>query len=166
MEPEIQHEILSQNEDTGFLSDEYFDLKSRIHDRLLDMVDLSKMDRMDPLFLKPEMNKIVDKILQEDSHSLPLNAFEREKLYDEILHEVLGFGPLEPLLQDPTVSDILVNTYKQVYVERFGKLETTDVRFFKREDIPEDLLGVRTTPRHINDAFMAFTDPSLPTVFD
>jgi pilus assembly protein CpaF len=60
---------------------------------------------------------------------MPLNAIERESLFAEILDEVLGFGPLEPLLQDPTVSDILVNTYNKIYVERFGKLEPTNVRF-------------------------------------
>jgi len=112
-----------------FLPEEYFDFKSRIHDRLLDKVDLSMLDRIDPDMLKPELRGAVDKILREDLNSIPLNAGEKESLYTEILDEVLGFGPLEPLLQDPTVSDILVNTYRQVYVERFGKLEPTDVRF-------------------------------------
>jgi pilus assembly protein CpaF len=60
---------------------------------------------------------------------MPLNAMEREKLFREIQDEVIGFGPLEPFLQDPTVSDILVTTHKKIYVERFGKLEPTDVRF-------------------------------------
>jgi pilus assembly protein CpaF len=129
MDLEIQNDVLSHETDTGFLSDEYFDLKSRIHHRLLDLLDLSKLDRLDPSLLKPELHKVVDKILREDFQSLPLNAFEKERLYAEIMDEVLGFGPLEPLLQDPTVSDILVNTYKQIYVERFGKLENTDARF-------------------------------------
>jgi pilus assembly protein CpaF len=109
--------------------EEYFEFKTRIHDRLLDLVDLSKLDRMDPSILKPELKKVIDKALQEDNHAMPLNATEKERLLSEILDEVLGFGPLEPMLQDPTVSDILVNTYRQVYVERFGKLEPTDVRF-------------------------------------
>ena len=109
--------------------EEYFEFKTRIHDRLLDLVDLSKLDRMDPSILKPELKKVIDKALQEDNQAIPLNATEKERLLSEILDEVLGFGPLEPMLQDPTVSDILVNTYRQVYVERFGKLEPTDVRF-------------------------------------
>ena len=109
--------------------EEYFEFKTRIHDRLLDLVDLSKLDRMDPSILKPELKKVIDKALQEDNHAIPLNATEKERLLSEIVDEVLGFGPLEPMLQDPTVSDILVNTYRQVYVERFGKLEPTDVRF-------------------------------------
>ena len=129
MEPRIQRNAGLATEGSNFLPDEYFELKTRIHDRLLELVDLSKIDRVDPAFLKPELKKVVDKILQEEHHSIPLNATEKERLYTEILDEVSGFGPLEPLLQDPTVSDILVNTYQQVYVERFGKLEPTDVRF-------------------------------------
>ncbi len=115
--------------DKDILPEEYFDFKSRIHDRMLDLVDLSMLDRVDPDMLKPELRAVVDKILKEDPSAIPLNAQEKAKLLAEILDEVLGFGPLEPLLQDPTVSDILVNTYRQVYVERFGRLEPTHVRF-------------------------------------
>jgi pilus assembly protein CpaF len=126
---EMQLSNLRGGDGRSFLPEEYFDFKSKIHDRLLDMIDLSVLDRLDPSILKPELKAVVDKILREDLQGMPLNAMERERLFSEILDEVLGFGPLEPLLQDPTVSDILVNTYNKVYVERFGKLETTDVRF-------------------------------------
>ena len=113
----------------GIMPKEYFDFKSSIHDRILDLVDLSVLDKVDPDMLKPELRQVIDKILREDLQVIPLNAIEKEKLYSEIIDEMLGFGPLEPLLQDPGVSDILVNTYSQVYVERFGRLEPTDVRF-------------------------------------
>ena len=116
-------------ESNNLLPEEYFEFKSKIHDRLLDLVDLSILERVEPDMLKPELRMVVDKILNEDLETIPLNAGEKDKLFSEIIDEVLGFGPLEPLLQDPTVSDILVNTYRQVYVERFGRLETTDVRF-------------------------------------
>lgn len=115
--------------DKDILPEEYFDLKSRIHDRMLDLLDLSMLDRVDTDMLKPELRAVVDRILKEDPAAIPLNAQEKAKLLAEIIDEVLGFGPLEPLLQDPTVSDILVNTYRQVYVERFGRLEPTSVRF-------------------------------------
>ena len=111
------------------LPEEYFELKSRIHDRLLDLIDLSVLDRGDPSILKPELKGVVNKILSEEPGAIPLNSLEKERLFSEILDEVMGLGPIEPLLQDPTVSDILVNTYKKVYVERFGKLEPTDIRF-------------------------------------
>jgi pilus assembly protein CpaF len=111
------------------LPDEYFEFKSRIHDRLLDVLDLSVLERVDPSMLKAELKGVVDTILRENMQAMPLNAFEKGRLFNEIVDEVLGFGPLEPLLQDSTVSDILVNTYNKIYVERFGKLEPTDVRF-------------------------------------
>lgn len=153
MDPVIKNKKLMDEEDIGILPDEYFDLKSKIHDRMLDLVDLSKLDRIDPLFLKPELRKVVDKILQDDAQSLPLNALERQKLYAEIMDEVLGFGPLEPLLQDPTISDILVNTYQHVYIERFGKLETTHVRF-KDDDHLRRIIDkiVTAVGRHIDES--------------
>jgi pilus assembly protein CpaF len=93
------------------------------------MVDLSIMENMEKKILKAQIRQVVEKILREESGNLPLNLAEREKISSEVLDEVLGLGPLETLLKDPTVSDILVNTYLSVYVERFGKLESTDVRF-------------------------------------
>jgi pilus assembly protein CpaF len=109
--------------------EEVFEIKTRIHDRLLDLIDLSVIETLDRTALQSELKGIVGQILAEEMPELPLNARERERLFGEILDEVLGLGPLEPFLQDPTVSDILVNTYKQVYVERYGKLELTDARF-------------------------------------
>jgi len=112
-----------------YMPDEYFELKSRIHDRLLDLIDLSVIDKLDRDVLGTQIRKVVEKILREESFSLPLNMAEREKIFTEIQDEVLGYGPLEPLLKDATISDILVNTYKNIYVERLGKLEPTDARF-------------------------------------
>lgn len=111
------------------ITNEYFELKTRIHDRLLDLVDLSLIDTLDQQMLRQEITKLVERILSEEKDTIPLNYNERERLYREIQDEVLGLGPLEPFMQDPTISDILVNTYKQIYVERFGKLESTEGRF-------------------------------------
>ena len=114
---------------TRYMPDEYFDLKSRIHDRLLDMIDLSMIEKLDRETLTSQIRKVVEIILKEESFKLPLNMTEREKIFSEILDEVLGYGPLEPFLKEDTVSDILVNTYKNIYIERFGKLERSQVRF-------------------------------------
>jgi pilus assembly protein CpaF len=114
------------------MPEEYFELKTRIHSRLLDLLDLSIVETLDPHALRPQIRRLVEKILGENPHDynrIPLNLAERERLFSEILDELLGLGPLEPFLQDPTVSDILVNTYDQVYLERFCKLEVTDARF-------------------------------------
>ncbi len=113
----------------SLISNEYFELKTRVHDCLLNMIDLSLIDTLDEALLRQEIRKLVEKILFEEKNPLPLNFNERETFLREIQDEVLGLGPLEPFMKDPTVSDVLVNTYKQIYVERFGKLETTEARF-------------------------------------
>jgi pilus assembly protein CpaF len=111
------------------ITKEYYELKTRIHDRLLSMIDLSLIESLDEAMLRQEIRRLVERILMEDKGSIPLNYNERERLFKEIQYEVMGLGPLEPFLQDPTVSDILVNTHKQIYVERFGRLELTEAGF-------------------------------------
>jgi len=99
----------------------------RIHRKLLDKVDLAALEAFPQERVRAEIKSIVERLLSEETTAV--NATERQQIVQDIQHEVLGLGPLEPLLAEPTVSDILVNTYKQVYVERFGKLQLTDVRF-------------------------------------
>jgi len=106
---------------------EYQELKSHIHSKLLDTIDLSLLRSLNTDYVRQEIRQVTGDILEEEV--VPLNARERELLLTEVQDEVLGLGPLEPLLQDPTVSDILVNTHKKIYVERFGKLESTAGRF-------------------------------------
>ena len=112
-----------------YVPDEYFELKTRIHDRLLDIVDLSLIESLDADALKSQISVLVQRILSEENFAVPLNSLEREQLFTEIQDEVMGLGPIESLLKDPAVTDILVNTYKHVYVEKLGKLEHTNVRF-------------------------------------
>jgi pilus assembly protein CpaF len=111
------------------IPEEYFELKHRIHDRLIDLIDLTVIEKLDQTTIKAQIRSIVENILHQDGDRVPLNSLEVELLITEIQNEVLGLGPLEPFLQDPTISDILVNTYDQIYVERHGKLEITDGRF-------------------------------------
>jgi len=102
-------------------------IKSRAHRRLLERLNLSNLDSLDRDEVVAAIRKVLhDLLLQE---SVPLNFDERELLVGQVLDEIFGLGPLEPLMQDPEISDILVNTYDQVYVERNGRLERTDVRF-------------------------------------
>jgi pilus assembly protein CpaF len=105
----------------------YQELKVRIHQRLLDRVDLAVMESLTPERLKEEIAILVERLLSEEA--MVVNDSERASLVRDIQHEMLGLGPLEPLLADPTISDILVNSHSQVYVERRGKLERTDIRF-------------------------------------
>ncbi len=103
------------------------ELKSRIHQKLLERIDLSSMETMSPERLRDELRILVERLLVEET--VALNEVERRNLVRDIQHEMLGLGPLEILLADPSISDILVNTCRQIYVERRGKLELTDVRF-------------------------------------
>ncbi|MET0323183.1 MAG: CpaF family protein [Duganella sp.] len=105
----------------------YQKLKQRLHAQLLDRVDLESMQRLTQDQIRVELRNLVERLLEEDA--VVINDAERKTLTRDIQNEMLGFGPLEPLLEDPTVSDILVNTFRQIYVERRGKLELTDVTF-------------------------------------
>jgi pilus assembly protein CpaF len=105
----------------------YKDIKHRIHQALLNRVDLEGMQRLSQEQIRDQLKILVERLLEENA--VVINDAERRALTRDIQNEVLGFGPLEPLLADPTVSDILVNTWRQVYVERRGRLELTDVTF-------------------------------------
>jgi pilus assembly protein CpaF len=102
-------------------------LKSRLHARLLDILNLSLLDRTPRDSLRLEIRGAVVQLLTEEKRLL--SPFQTDRLVDELLDEILGLGPLEPLLKDDTVNDILINTHDTIYVERSGKLEATDVKF-------------------------------------
>jgi pilus assembly protein CpaF len=102
-------------------------LKERLHRKVIDSLDLTIIAKLDDGQLKGELSKLVTELLE--SESVPLSMKEREELISDIQHEVMGLGPLEPLVQDETINDILVNRCDQIYVERAGKLELTDVKF-------------------------------------
>lgn len=106
---------------------DYQDLKERLHQRVIELLDLAAINTMPPEAVQVQLTKLVDQLLQQES--VPLNQRERAQITQDVIHEVMGLGPLEPLLADSTVNDILVNGHKQVYVERQGRLELTPVRF-------------------------------------
>ncbi len=105
----------------------YQDLKSRIHQDLLNRLNLDRLTRVKREDAEPEIRSLIVGMLERER--TPLSLFERETIVNDVLHELFGLGPLEALLHDPTISDILVNRYDQVYVEREGKLQPTDVVF-------------------------------------
>ena len=109
------------------VSHAYQQMKSRVHQLLLGRLDLEAMEGLAPERLRDELNVMVERLLSEES--VVVNALERRSLVRDIQNEMLGLGPLEPLLADPTISDILVNGPQQVYVERRGQLSLTDVSF-------------------------------------
>jgi len=106
---------------------EYQDLKFTLHRKLLDRINLEILSSMGGDRVRAEIRTAIVKLIDEEK--TPLSLVEKERVIEEVLNEVFGLGPLEPLLQDPTVADILVTTPRLVYVERAGKLYRTPVEF-------------------------------------
>ena len=109
------------------LKPEYQELKFTLHRKLLDKINLEALATIDNQRVRSEVRQAVISLI--DAEPTLLSSLEKQQISDEVLDEVFGLGPLEPLLQDPSISDILVNTYKQVYIERRGLLEMTNVSF-------------------------------------
>ncbi|HHL4083421.1 MULTISPECIES: CpaF family protein [unclassified Burkholderia] len=108
--------------------DAYQKLRREIHLAVLERVELERLSRLHPDQVRMEIGSLIARILDEER--MPANDIERRQLAIDVYDEMFGFGPLEALLRDPGISDILVNTYRQVYVERCGQLELTDVTFY------------------------------------
>ncbi|WP_243544171.1 CpaF family protein [Pseudodesulfovibrio tunisiensis] len=110
-------------------SEHFFEIKTRVHDRLIDMLDLALLDSLAETEMRAEIAKVAEGLLWEEFQNAPLNLAERKRMLSEIQDEVIGLGPIEPYIKDPTVNDILVNGYSRIYVERSGKLVLTPSRF-------------------------------------
>jgi pilus assembly protein CpaF len=103
------------------------EMKSRLHRTLINRMDLTKLQTLTPEQVHAEVSRLAEAVLAQEA--MPLSVSERERLVNDVQHELFGLGPLEPLLKDPTISDILVNTHDTIYIERRGKLERTNVTF-------------------------------------
>jgi pilus assembly protein CpaF len=103
------------------------EMKARLHRTLINRMDLTKLSSLSSEQVHAEVSRLAEVVLAQEA--MPLSAAERERLVNDVQHELFGLGPLEPLLKDPTVSDILVNAHDTIYIERRGKIEATNVRF-------------------------------------
>jgi len=112
---------------TAPMNDRRLGIKARVHRRMVERLNLATLDNIEPSALLPQIRRIIGDLITEEQ--IPLSEAQREQLENEVLNETFGLGPIEPLLHDPDVADILVNTHKRVYVERFGRLELTDAHF-------------------------------------
>ena len=108
---------------------QYQALKGRIHEELLGRLNLERLARVKREDAEPEIRHLISNLLDRESQNMPLSLFERDALVVDVLHEIFGLGPLEALLADPEISDILVNRHNQIYLERNGRLEESDVVF-------------------------------------
>ena len=108
---------------------QYQEIKSRIHQDLLNRLNLERLATVRRQDAEPEIRGLITSMLEAETRTTPLTLFEREALIVDVLNELFGLGPLEALLADPTISDILVNRHDQVYIEREGRLENSPIVF-------------------------------------
>jgi pilus assembly protein CpaF len=107
----------------------YQELKARIHQELLNRLNLERLNRLAREEAEPQIRDLIMDMIGKETRTTPLSLMERETLVVDVLNELFGLGPLEALLRDPDISDILVNRFDQVYIERNGRLEPTDIVF-------------------------------------
>src|SRR6187431_3071506 len=136
----LRERLVRENGMTGALADDamsnqqgFQDMKARLHRMLINRMDLTKLGQLKPEQLHEEVARLASSLLaQEDT---PLSTVERERLIHEVRHELFGLGPLEQLLADTSISDILVNSPYNIYIERGGKLEKTNIEFKDNEHL-------------------------------
>jgi pilus assembly protein CpaF len=108
---------------------QYQALKGRIHQDLLNRLNLDRLTRTSRADAEPEIRSVIQELLDRENQRVPLSLFDRENVIHDVFDELFGLGPLEVLLKDPSISDILVNRASQVYIEREGRIEETDICF-------------------------------------
>ncbi len=136
------------------------ELKRLIHGKLVDKLDLSRVSDLEGETLRREIRLVVERLC--DTENPLLNRMERERLIDEVLDETFGFGPLEALLKDPTISDILINGPNKVYVERRGKMEKTEVKFRDNEHLMQIIDRIVSKVGRRVDETSPMVDARLP----
>jgi pilus assembly protein CpaF len=139
----------------GSGADRWFEIKSLVHRKLLDSLTAEQLKDLNKDSVRGQIGVVVEKLILDES--LPMTMGEREKLVEEILDEVFGLGPLEPLLKDGTISDIMVNGFDNVYIERAGRVIETNIRF-------KDQAHVRMIIERIVSAVGRRIDDSSPIV--
>jgi pilus assembly protein CpaF len=136
------------------------DTKTRTHRELLKRMNLEVMDQLSAEQVKEEIAELASAIMQEEN--VHLNSMERDEVISQIQNEVLGLGPIEPLIADPSVSDILVNTWEQVYVERKGMLVLTDIQFQNENHLRRVIDKIATSVGRRVDESSPMVDARLP----
>src|SRR5579883_549928 len=139
----------------GSGAERWFELKSHVHQRLLSSLTPDQLKDLNKDSVRGQIGFVVEKLIADES--LPMTMSEREKLIEEILDEVFGLGPLEPLLKDPSISDIMVNGFDNIYIERAGRMVETNIRF-------KDQAHVRMIIERIVSAVGRRIDDSSPIV--
>jgi pilus assembly protein CpaF len=136
------------------------EMKARLHRAIVTRLDLTKLSALSPERVHGEVSRLAEGLLQAEN--LPLSTTERDRLVGEVHHELFGLGPLEPLLADPMISDILVNSYSSIYIERRGKLEKTNISFKDDEHLRRVIERIVSTVGRRIDEAQPMVDARLP----
>jgi pilus assembly protein CpaF len=136
------------------------ELKARLHRAIISRLDLTKLNTLPADRIRAEVSRMAENLLLAEE--TPLSAVERDRLVGEVHHELFGLGPLEPLLADPTISDILVNSYSNIYIERRGKLEKTSITFKDDEHLMRVIERIVSTVGRRIDEAQPMVDARLP----
>lgn len=140
--------------------DSYNKIKSMVHSRLVDLFDLGAIDDVPKETLRRWTKDVISDVTTTEN--IPLNAGERETLISDVMNEILGLGPIEPLLQDDSIQDILVNTYDRVYVERSGILEPTSIQFRNNDHLMQIIDRIVSAVGRRIDESSPMVDARLP----
>ena len=147
--------------DDGVYGNQSFqEIKARLHRAIITRMDLKKLNALPSDRLHTEVSRLAEDLLLAEN--LPLSTIERDRLVSEVHHELFGLGPLEPLLADPTISDILVNSYSNIYIERRGKLEKTAISFKDDEHLMRVIERIVSTVGRRIDEAQPMVDARLP----
>src|SRR5258708_28302784 len=136
------------------------DMKSRLHRAIISRLDLTRLNTLSAERVRAEVSRLAEDLLEAEN--APLSEIERDRLVNEVHHELFGLGPLEPLLADQTISDILVNTYSSIYIERRGKLEKTAISFKDDEHLIRVIERIVSTVGRPIDEAQPMVDARLP----
>ena len=136
------------------------EMKARLHRAIVTKLDLTKLNTLAPDRVHAEVSRMAEGLLLAEN--TPLSVLERDRLVGEVHHELFGLGPLEPLLADPAISDILVNSYSNVYIERRGKLEKTSITFKDDEHLMRVIERIVSTVGRRIDEAQPMVDARLP----
>jgi pilus assembly protein CpaF len=136
------------------------EMKARLHRAIISRLDLTRFNLLSPDRVRAEVSRLAGDLLIAEN--APLTEIERERLVNEVHHELFGLGPLEPLLADPTVSDILVNSFSSIYIERRGKLERTAISFRDDEHLMRVIERIVSAVGRRIDEAQPMVDARLP----
>ncbi|MGI8996387.1 MAG: CpaF family protein [Pyrinomonadaceae bacterium] len=159
-EPVSPNGLTARGEDSAAGQHTFQEMKARLHRAIINRMDLSKLGVLQPEQLQAEVSRMAEELLL--SEQTPLSYIDRERLVEEVRHELFGLGPLEPLLADPAISDILVNSPYNIYIERRGKIERTDVTFKDSEHLMRVIERIVSTVGRRIDESSPMVDARLP----